>query len=96
MSEWISVNDRLPEPDERVIVACYGSDIIVQRENETLIEAIKRVRKCVRVTVGFIGNDGWYDCEYSPMIIRPSYWLPLPEPPKGEFKNGYDKQEQSC
>lgn len=84
IKQWISVNDRLPEPDTMVIVACYGSDIVIPdyEHGETVCECVKRLEKeCVRVTLGFIGSDGWYDSDYSPMIISPSYWQPLPEPP---------------
>lgn len=80
---WISCEDRLPEPDTMVIVASYGSDIVIPEDSETVEECCKRLKKeCVRVTLGFIGSDGWYDCEYCPLIVTPSFWQPLPEPPK--------------
>lgn len=80
---WINCEERLPEPETMVIVACYGSDIIIPKEGETVKECCARLqRECVRVMLGFIGSDGWYDCEYSPLIIKPTYWQPLPEPPK--------------
>lgn len=84
-SDWISCEERMPEPDTLVIVACYGSDIIIPQDGETLAESIERVqREHVTVTLGFIGSDGWYGCDYFPMMITPTYWQPLPEPPKGE------------
>jgi len=83
--EWVSCEERMPEPDTLVIVACYGSDIIIPQHGETLTESIERVqREHVTVTLGFIGSDGWYGCDYFPMMIAPTYWQPLPEPPKGE------------
>ena len=82
VNDWISCEEREPEADRLVLVACYGSDIIFPEEGETVEECQARLqRECVRVTLGFIGSDGWYDCEYSPMIIKPTYWMPLPEPP---------------
>lgn len=82
---WISCEERMPEPDTLVIVACYGSDIIIPHNGETLTESIERVQKeHVTVTLAFIGSDGWYGCDYFPMMITPTYWQPLPEPPKGE------------
>lgn len=83
--EWVSCEERMPEPDTLVIVACYGSDIIIPHNGETLTESIERVqREHVTVTLGFIGSDGWYGCDYFPMMITPTCWQPLPEPPKGE------------
>ena len=84
---WISCKERQPEPETLVIVACYGSDIIIPQDGENLLESIRRVKNdVVRVTLGFIGSDGWYGCDWFPMTIEPDYWQPLPEPPKIEEK----------
>jgi hypothetical protein len=91
---WISCKDRLPEPDTMVIVASYGSDIVIPEDGETVEECCERLKKeRVRVTLGFIGSDGWYGSDYFPLIvtpsfwqqliITPSFWQPLPGPPKG-------------
>lgn len=82
---WISCNERLPEQGERVIVAIFGSDMIIPNEGETLQDAIERSRKEGYITVGFIGSDGWYGADWFPLMVQPSYWMPkpdLPEPPK--------------
>ncbi|MBO7715153.1 MAG: DUF551 domain-containing protein [Methanobrevibacter sp.] len=87
MNNWIKCSEREPEPNTRVIVACYGSDIVYPdyENGETIEQCLKRLQKeCVRVTIGFIGSDGWYGSEYAPMIIKPTYWQPLPEPPEGD------------
>ena len=83
---WISCEERLPEHETMVIVACYGSDIVIPNyeHGETVEECMKRLQKeCVKVTLGFIGSDGWYTSDYYPMMITPKYWQPLPEPPEG-------------
>lgn len=84
IDSWISCKDRLPEPDTMVIVASYGSDIVIPEDSETVEECCERLKKeRVRVTLGFIGPDGWYGSDYFPLIVTPSFWQPLPEPPKG-------------
>lgn len=83
-NRWISVEDALPEKDTDVIVCCYGSDMILAHDGETMQDAVERTRReCVSVTVGFIGSDGWYGADWFPMMVSPTYWMPLPEPPKG-------------
>lgn len=81
---WISCKDRLPEPNTMVIVASYGSDIVIPEDGETVEECCERLKKeRVRITLGFIGSDGWYGSDYFPLIVTPSFWQPLPGPPKG-------------
>lgn len=84
--EWISVKDKLPEQYETVLVAVFGHDVIVQQEGETLVDAIRRTRRTVRyVTTGSVDEDGdWNGPDGFPMIVRPAYWMSLPEPPKEE------------
>ena len=84
MDEWISVTDRLPEKDEVVIAFVIGSDFIIQEEGETLEDAIARARKHNRITLAFLADDGWNGWDGFPEIVSPSYWMPLPEPPKEE------------
>lgn len=83
---WISVKDRLPERFKTVLVAVFGHDLIVQRDGETLEDAINRTFKIVRyVTTGSIDEtDDWNGSDGYPMMVQPSYWMPLPEPPKEE------------
>lgn len=87
VNRWISVEDALPEQGERVIVAIFGSDMIMPNEGETMQDAIERSRKEGYITVGFIGSDGWYGADWFPLMVHPSYWMPkpdLPEPPEKE------------
>lgn len=83
MIEWISCDDGLPEKGKFVIVAIYGSDIVICEDGETVSDAIKRQMKSARgrVTMGFIGSDGWYNADGFPMVCTPSFWSDLPEPP---------------
>lgn len=89
VNRWISVEDALPEKDTDVIVCCYGSDMISAHDGETIQDAVGRTRReCVSVTVGFIGSDGWYGADWFPMMVTPTYWMPLPEPPEGGETSG--------
>ena len=79
--DWIKCSDRLPDEDVKVLVTIHGTDCIKCHEGETLNEAIERMRKKIRyVTVGFIGEDGWYGADYYPMMVKPVAWAYLPEP----------------
>lgn len=86
---WIKCSDKLPENGEPVIVAVYGSDILMVNDNsiESLKKAIEKSRKTVRYTTlaYYINGDGWYSDGF-PMMVMPEYWMLLPEPPEEEEK----------
>lgn len=89
VNRWISVEDALPELDTMVIVCYYGSDCIFPMQGETVTEAIARQNKVPTVTVGFLSEEGWNGADMFPMMIRPTFWMnlpdaPLPEPPEKE------------
>ena len=80
---WIKVSEKKPEVDEMVIVACYGSDIIRPNEGESIGECMARLqRECITVTLGYLDEEGfWNGADYFPMMIAPTFWQPLPDPP---------------
>lgn len=69
-SPWISVNDRLPEDEQEVLVLANGRP----QKNIELINA------CELAT--FYAGEGWL-LEAYPEWENPqvTYWMPLPEPP---------------
>lgn len=75
---WISVEDRLPCSDERVLTIHEGGNQHVMRFTERFKNRIEWV-KC------FLHHDGcgqfqeFYDIEEYCEI---THWMPLPEPPK--------------
>lgn len=82
-AEWIPCSEQMPEKDCAVIVAVYGSDMIVPEPGETPEEAAERIRKEHRYTTeAFLGSDGWYTPDYCPLMVAPTYWMPMPEAPE--------------
>ena len=91
VNRWISVEDALPEFDTMVIVCYYGSDCICPMQGETVTEAIARQNKVPTVTMGFLDEEGWNGADMFPMMVRPTFWMnlpdaPLPEPPESEVQ----------
>lgn len=62
--QWISVEDRLPENDQKVLCFNYNGEYKVLRWNY----------------IDWMWNSGieWHKEDY---VL---YWMPLPQPPKGE------------
>lgn len=76
MGEWISVNERLPILDTEVIVA-----------TKSKVFSAMRIRKFIKMRNKiFWTNAVW---RFEPMekyTGKVLYWMPLPEPPKNDFK----------
>lgn len=74
-SEWISVKDRLPETADCVLVLASGKP----HKNITLENACEIAE--------FDIDEGWIMGMW-PEWENPNitYWMPLPEPPKGDKK----------
>lgn len=77
---WIPCSERLPEKHQMVITTIVGTDVIRMGIGETFEDAVARVRKNVRVSVGYIEEDGWYGADGYPQIVAPIAWMPMPEP----------------
>lgn len=78
MSEWISVDERLPEHGQHVL--CYQSypqDARFQPTMRPLYMCFYQVAEFKKLTVGygFIGRE-------RRDFAHVHHWMPLPEPPK--------------
>lgn len=85
--QWIPCSERMPKEYDEVWVTLRGSDVIVCKDGETLVEAAERVwKENIRVSIGFYGSDGWYSIDGYPSMVSPVAWMPMnkPEPYKGE------------
>lgn len=70
-SEWISVNDELPESFVQVIV--------VTEINFQVFAAfyVRKANKNYDIT-----KKGWYTSVHVPVNIKVTHWMPLPMPPE--------------
>ena len=88
-SEWIPCSERMPPPYLKVWVTVKGFDFIVQRDGETLEEAIKRTSEERWVTEAYWSEEekGWNNRDYgTPLINKPIAWMlyKTPKPWEGE------------
>lgn len=87
--EWISVKDRLPEPEQDVILCTV--------EIETYGRHSEKKKIYRNIYMGYFDGDEWltsycHGCEYIFRMnerypnetIEVTHWMPLPESPKGE------------
>ena len=81
-SQWIPVNERLPEPDEAVLVICSGT-----YKNVTLDLAV--------VLACWIPEEQDWCLESFPTIenAKISYWAPIPRLPQGLRGGDYHDEE---
>lgn len=69
--KWISVEERLPEISDVVLVIASGKP----RENIELHDAF--------LIASFWGDEGWIADGYEEWdAVNVTHWMPLPEPPK--------------
>lgn len=68
MSEWISVDDRLP--DETHAYGCHTGDVLCRTSSGKMVIALM-----ARTTTG----DVWFDQQSQERDV--TYWQPLPPPP---------------
>ena len=69
MSEWISIEERLPEPYQDVLFYGKGHDPLVGKT---------RGETCI----GYYRNAFRFDGRDSVEVAEVTHWMPLPEPPK--------------
>ena len=69
VQEWISVKDRLPEDNERVLV--YHDDGMIRF-------GINKGGFADVVSTAYLQNH------HSTCFSKVTHWMPLPQPPKGE------------
>ena len=84
VNEWISIKERLPEMGQTVVCAVYGTDLIVQEDGETFVDALRRNQKHAHIELGYLAEDGWNEWDGYPMMVSPSYWMPFPDIPMPE------------
>ena len=89
VQEWIPVDDRLPDPDQDVILCT--------REIETYGKHHEKKKIYRNIYMGYFDGDEWltsycHGCEYIFRMnekypnetIGVTHWMPLPDTPKGE------------
>lgn len=75
MSEWISVNDRLPEKWKPVLAMALLFEVPAARPIIDSMWYIGNIK----------GENKWRVCWNGDMLeSNVTYWMPLPEPPKSE------------
>ena len=89
VQEWISVNDRLPDTDQDVI--------LYTREIETYGKHHEKKKIYRNIYKGYFDGEEWltsycHGCEYIFRMnekypnetIEVTHWMPIPKPPEGE------------
>ena len=71
--EWVSVNDRYPLDGQPVKIKIWDS----KNECECVVEA--RFKDCEYYRSWIISEESY---EGKNLIAKPTYWMPLPAPPK--------------
>lgn len=75
MSEWISVNDRLPDTDD-IVLAVFDGKVEIAKYCEWRKRDDELNGRWVIVTDYEYNSDIVYDAYY------PTHWMPLPAPPE--------------
>ena len=81
MSEWISVNDRVPNNGETVLCKQVNNEslMLCYIDNGMWKEDYQDI--CVSGGYGCIDNEICEASDHS-NYLRVTHWMPLPEPPK--------------
>lgn len=81
---WIPCSERLPEKHQMVLTTLKGVDLFRECMDKNFFEALATAKKRTFVSVGYLGDDGWYGADGFPQIIPTVAWMPMPEPWRGE------------
>ena len=71
VNEWISVEEKLPDTDDNVLVICNG-----EYKNIRFINAYD-------LAAYDSDEDEWILDSYPEAVVTVTHWMPLPKPPKG-------------
>lgn len=82
--QWIPCSERLPEKHQMVLTTIKGVDLFRECADKNFFEALATAKKRTLVSVGYLGDDGWYGADGFPQIIPTVAWMPMPEAWKGE------------
>ena len=84
LNRWIPCSERLPEKHRMVITTIKGVDLFRECADKNFFEALATAKKRTLVSVGYLGDDGWYGADGFPQIIPTVAWMPMPEAYGGE------------
>lgn len=76
---WIPCSERLPEKHQMVLTTIKGVDLFRECMDKNFFEALATAKKRTFVSVGYLGDDGWYGADGFPQIIPTVAWMPMPE-----------------
>lgn len=82
--KWIPCSERLPEKHQMVLTTIKGVDLFRECADKNFFEAVATAKKRTLVSVGYLGDDGWYGADGFPQIIPTVAWMPMPEPFRGD------------
>lgn len=85
---WIPCSERLPEKHQMVLTTIKGVDLFRECVDKNFFEALATAKKRTWVSVGYLGDDGWYGADGFPQIVQPIAWMPVPEPYKEGEEDG--------
>lgn len=80
---WIPCSERLPEKHQMVLTTIKGVDLFRECMDKNFFGALATAKKRTFVSVGYLGDDGWYGVDGFLQIIPTVAWMPMPEPWRG-------------